>query len=182
MPGFRSRTCESVSLNGLLTTVLTRPRLRPRFWNTALHSLQTSTAFSPLRNRAGRGQFVPWPISQLASSPHRARQSRRREANRERQVREGKKVTNVRSPWAPVTWRCFRSSCGGGIRRIRAPLTMASVTKIAANRRNAAKSTGPRSAAAKRRTRRNAERHGLATRIVFNADQLLRIDAMAASL
>ncbi len=59
---------------------------------------------------------------------------------------------------------------------------MASVTKIAANRRNAAKSTGPRSAAAKRRTRRNAERHGLAARIVFNADHLLRLDAMAAEL
>ena len=59
---------------------------------------------------------------------------------------------------------------------------MASVAKIAANRRNAAKSTGPRSAAAKRRTRHNAVRHGLAARIVFNADHLLRLDAMAAEL
>ena len=39
---------------------------------------------------------------------------------------------------------------------------MASKRQIAANRRNAQKSTGPRSAAGKRRTRRNAYRHGLA--------------------
>ena len=39
---------------------------------------------------------------------------------------------------------------------------MTSATKIAANRRNARKSTGPRSQAGKMRSRRNAFRHGLA--------------------
>ena len=39
---------------------------------------------------------------------------------------------------------------------------MTSAAKIAANRRNAQKSTGPRGVAAKARTRRNAFRHGLA--------------------
>ena len=38
---------------------------------------------------------------------------------------------------------------------------MTSAKKIAANRRNAAKSTGPRSSAAKKRVSRNAYRHGL---------------------
>jgi hypothetical protein len=38
---------------------------------------------------------------------------------------------------------------------------MASQRKTAANRRNAQKSTGPRSAAGRRRARRNAHRHGL---------------------
>jgi hypothetical protein len=40
---------------------------------------------------------------------------------------------------------------------------MTSPAKIAANRRNARRSTGPRSAAGKARARRNAFRHGLAT-------------------
>ena len=38
---------------------------------------------------------------------------------------------------------------------------MASPRQIAANRRNAAKSSGPRSAAGKKRAARNAHRHGL---------------------
>ena len=38
---------------------------------------------------------------------------------------------------------------------------MATERQIAANRRNAAKSTGPRSSAGKRRARRNSYRHGL---------------------
>ena len=59
---------------------------------------------------------------------------------------------------------------------------MASARKIAANRRNAAMSTGPRGVAAKRRTRRNAERHGLATRIAFDAGQLARVEALAREL
>jgi hypothetical protein len=40
---------------------------------------------------------------------------------------------------------------------------MTSPAKIAANRRNALRSTGPRSAAGKAPPRRNAFRHGLAT-------------------
>jgi hypothetical protein len=58
---------------------------------------------------------------------------------------------------------------------------MTSARKIAANRRNAVKSTGPRGAAAKHRTRRNAERHGLA-RITFDADRLARVEALAQEL
>jgi hypothetical protein len=50
---------------------------------------------------------------------------------------------------------------------------MSSAAKIAANRRNAQKSTGPRSVAGKARSRRNAFRHGLAvpvTRDLCNAE------------
>ena len=43
---------------------------------------------------------------------------------------------------------------------------MTSEAKIAANRRNARRSTGPRTAAAKARVRRNALRHGLAASVV----------------
>ena len=39
---------------------------------------------------------------------------------------------------------------------------MTSERQIAANRRNAKRSSGPRSAAGKARSRRNAQRHGLA--------------------
>jgi hypothetical protein len=55
---------------------------------------------------------------------------------------------------------------------------MVSALKIAANRRNAQKSTGPRSVAGKARTRRNAYRHGLAipvTRDVLNADLVAKV-------
>lgn len=55
---------------------------------------------------------------------------------------------------------------------------MASERQIAANRRNAAKSTGPRSAGGKQRSRQNAVRHGLfslATRI----SALEEIEALA---
>ncbi len=45
---------------------------------------------------------------------------------------------------------------------------MASERQIAANRCNAAKSTGPRSSAAKRRVGRNAIRHGLNSKSVWN--------------
>jgi hypothetical protein len=42
---------------------------------------------------------------------------------------------------------------------------MASERQIAANRRNAQKSTGPRSASGAKRSSRNAHRHGLTKRI-----------------
>jgi hypothetical protein len=56
---------------------------------------------------------------------------------------------------------------------------MASARKIAANRRNAAKSTGPRQETAKRRTRRNALRHGLAARIAFDPGRPARVESLA---
>src|SRR5215216_3084192 len=46
---------------------------------------------------------------------------------------------------------------------------MASERQIAANRRNAQKSTGPRTAAGKERASRNAYRHGLRTFFGVNA-------------
>lgn len=66
--------------------------------------------------------------------------------------------------------------------KLKAQLTMTSARKIAANRRNALKSTGPRGAAAKHRTRRNAERHGLAARITYDADRLARVESLAQEL
>ena len=47
-----------------------------------------------------------------------------------------------------------------------APIAMPSDRKIAANRQNSQRSTGPRTALAKKRIRRNALRHGLAAAIV----------------
>jgi hypothetical protein len=48
---------------------------------------------------------------------------------------------------------------------------MASERQIAANRRNARKSTGPRSGAGKKRASRNAYRHGLTLSITLNASE-----------
>jgi hypothetical protein len=47
-----------------------------------------------------------------------------------------------------------------------APFAMPSDRKIAANRQNSQRSTGPRTALAKKRTRHNALRHGLAAAIL----------------
>ena len=49
---------------------------------------------------------------------------------------------------------------------------MASERQIAANRRNAQKSTGPKSASGKKRTSKNAYRHGLSLPIRHVASQL----------
>lgn len=54
---------------------------------------------------------------------------------------------------------------------------MTSDRKLSSNRRNAAKSTGPKSVAGKRRSRRNAFSHGLA--IPANADPALNDDISA---
>ncbi|UWU66928.1 hypothetical protein [Bradyrhizobium sp. NC92] len=59
---------------------------------------------------------------------------------------------------------------------------MASERQIAANRRNAAKSTGPRSAGAKKRTSRNALRHGLAASFAENPDEVAMIDQLAQQI
>jgi hypothetical protein len=59
---------------------------------------------------------------------------------------------------------------------------MTSPAKIAANRRNARRSTGPRSAAGKARARRNAFRHGLATPASFDHAAMDRIDNLVDAL
>jgi hypothetical protein len=59
---------------------------------------------------------------------------------------------------------------------------MTSPAKIAANRRNARRSTGPRSAAGKGRARRNAFRHGLATPASLDHVAMHRIDDLVVAL
>jgi hypothetical protein len=59
---------------------------------------------------------------------------------------------------------------------------MTSPAKIAANRRNARRSTGPRSAAGKGRARRNAFRHGLATPASLDHVTMDRIDDLVFAL
>ena len=59
---------------------------------------------------------------------------------------------------------------------------MTSPAKIAANRRNARRSTGPRSAAGKARARRNAFRHGLATPASLDHVAMDRIDNLVDAL
>jgi hypothetical protein len=59
---------------------------------------------------------------------------------------------------------------------------MATDRQIEANRRNAGKSTGPRSSAAKKRTSRNAYRHGLTLSLTSNVAFAKRIDALARKI
>jgi hypothetical protein len=59
---------------------------------------------------------------------------------------------------------------------------MTSEAKIAANRRNAQRSTGPRTALAKARVRRNALRHGLAALVVGDPTVATEVDRVAAAL
>jgi|tagenome__1003787_1003787.scaffolds.fasta_scaffold20937909_3 hypothetical protein len=63
---------------------------------------------------------------------------------------------------------------------------MASAKKIAANKRNAARSTGPRSAAGRRRVSRNAYRHGLSQSVTslsqFNEELDKRAHELAEGL
>jgi len=60
---------------------------------------------------------------------------------------------------------------------------VASERQIAANRRNAQKSTGPRSVAGKRRARRNAYQHGLgAADPVFGSGEEEEFEAFARSI
>ena len=59
---------------------------------------------------------------------------------------------------------------------------MTSPAKIAANRRNAQRSTGPRTAAGKARARRNAFRHGLATPASLDHVAMDRIDELIVAL
>lgn len=59
---------------------------------------------------------------------------------------------------------------------------MATKRQIAANRRNASKSTGPRSSAAKKRTSRNAYRHGLTLSLTSSAAFAKRLDNLARKI
>ena len=59
---------------------------------------------------------------------------------------------------------------------------MTSEKKIAANRRNAQKSTGPRSSAGKRRTSSNAYRHGLTAGVTSSAKDAERIERLAREI
>jgi len=57
-----------------------------------------------------------------------------------------------------------------------------SQAKIAANRRNAQRSTGPRTAVAKARVRRNALRHGLAAVLVDDPAAATEVGRVAAAI
>ena len=59
---------------------------------------------------------------------------------------------------------------------------MTSAAKIAANRRNAQRSTGPRTSLAKARVRRNALRHGLAACVVGDPTEATEVDRVAAAI
>jgi hypothetical protein len=59
---------------------------------------------------------------------------------------------------------------------------VASERQIAANRRNAQKSTGPRSAAGKKRASANAYRHGLAAGVGHSGKFAARIETMALEI
>ncbi len=59
---------------------------------------------------------------------------------------------------------------------------MTSPARHAANRRNAARSTGPRTGPGKARASRNAHRHGLATDISRDPDWGARVEALARAL
>src|SRR4051812_30858292 len=57
---------------------------------------------------------------------------------------------------------------------------MTSQKKIDANRRNAQKSTGPRTEEGKNRSRRNSLTHGLSGRVVLPEDQARAVEARTA--
>jgi hypothetical protein len=59
---------------------------------------------------------------------------------------------------------------------------MASERQIAANRRNARKSTGPRSGAGRKRASRNAYRHGLTLNITSTAAVAIQLDKLARKI
>jgi len=59
---------------------------------------------------------------------------------------------------------------------------MASERQIAANRRNARKSTGPRSSAGKRQTSRNSYRHGFSASVTPDAEHAKRIERLARKI
>jgi len=61
-------------------------------------------------------------------------------------------------------------------------LTVTTERQIAANRRNAAKSTGPRSRAGKKRARNNAARHGLTMGLISNAAVAKQVEQLSRKI
>jgi hypothetical protein len=59
---------------------------------------------------------------------------------------------------------------------------MISTRKLEANRRNASRSTGPRTPGGKLRSRHNARRHGLATPVENDSEAAAGIESLAAIL
>jgi len=59
---------------------------------------------------------------------------------------------------------------------------MASDRQMSANRRNARRSTGPRSSAGRNRSRRNSYRHGLAAGVTLNAGRIKHIERLARKI
>jgi hypothetical protein len=59
---------------------------------------------------------------------------------------------------------------------------VASKRKIEANRRNARKSTGPRSSVGKKRTSRNAYRHGFTATMASRAERAKRVERLARKI
>ena len=59
---------------------------------------------------------------------------------------------------------------------------MTSIRKIESNKRNASRSTGPRTPGGKQRSRHNARRHGLATPVDNDSEAAARIESLAATL
>jgi hypothetical protein len=59
---------------------------------------------------------------------------------------------------------------------------MATARQIAANRRNARRSTGPRSQAARKRASRNSFRHGLAAGVITNAERIKHVERTARKI
>ena len=59
---------------------------------------------------------------------------------------------------------------------------MTSDRQIAANRRNARRSTGPRSGAGRRRSSRNSFRHGLSVGVTGNAERIKHVERLAGKI
>src|SRR5205823_5382712 len=84
-------------------------------------------------------------------------------------------VTKSKPRMGRSRWRRSRDPCNTRI-------PVASVRQIAANRRNARRSTGPRTPAAKARAARNALRHGLTTPLARDPPASAEIAGLAAAL
>jgi hypothetical protein len=54
--------------------------------------------------------------------------------------------------------------------------------QIAANRRNARRSTGPRSGTGRKRSSRNSFRHGLGARVTADAERIKRVERLARKI